>query len=365
MKRRKNAPDFALFITVMILLAFGVLMVFSASAVAAEQEYGDLYFFLKKQLTWTAFGLLAMFLVMNIDYKWYRGYVSWFMLGTFALLVAVLLVGIISHGATRWLGFGDVRLQPSELAKLTMVLYLARFYSRNLERTQSLKKGVLPNLGVLAITAGLILLQKDLGTTVVLLGTTFIVFFAAGVRMRHLFLLVGAAIAAVLAAIYFEPFRVKRFFAFIDPWSDPLDGGFQIIQSLLAIGSGGLFGVGFGDSKQKFFYLPERHTDFIYAIIGEEWGFVGAFLVIFLFAVFIWRGCKIALSTEDNFGRLLAIGITALVGFQAVLNMAVVTGSVPVTGITLPFISYGGSSLLFTLVGVGVLLNISRSANLK
>ena len=365
MKTKKSAPDFILFITVIALLAFGVLMVFSASAVVAGQEYGDPFYFLKKQLTWTAFGLLAMFLIMNIDYKWYRGYVGWFMLGTIALLILVLLVGIFSHGATRWLGFRDLRLQPSELAKLTMIMFLARYYSRNLEKTQSFKKGVLPNLAVLAIVAGLILLQKDLGTTVVLLGATFIVFFVAGVRIIHLLFLVAGAVLSVLAAIYLEPFRVKRFFAFIDPWMDPLGDGFQIIQSLMAIGSGGLFGVGFGESKQKFFYLPERHTDFIYAIIGEEWGFIGGFLVIFLFAVFIWRGCKIALSVQDNFGRLLAVGITAIIGFQATLNIAVVTGSVPVTGITLPFISYGGSSLLFSLVGVGILLNISRGAYLK
>lgn len=365
MKRRKNTPDFPLFIAVMALLAFGVLMVFSASAVAAGQEYGDPYFFLKRQLIWTLLGLLGMFIVANIDYRWYRGYVSWFMLGTIVLLVLVLVMGKISHGAIRWLGIGDLRFQPSELAKLIMVLYLARFYSRNLERTQNFRDGVLPNLIVLAIIAGLILLQKDLGTTIVLLGTTFIVFFVAGVKLVHLFLLVGGAGLAVVAAIYLEPFRVKRFFSFLDPWSDPLGGGFQIIQSLLAIGSGGLFGVGFGESKQKFFYLPAMHTDFIYAIIAEEWGFVGAFGVILFFAIFVWRGAKIALGAADNFGRLLAIGITSLIGFQAIVNMAVVTGSIPVTGITLPFVSYGGSSLLFTLIGVGVLLNISRTANFK
>lgn len=361
---KRGAPDFVLFAIVLALLSIGIIMVFSSSAVAAGQTIGDPFYYLKRQLLWALLGLVAMVIVMNIDYFHYRGYVDWFLLGSIILLALVPLIGLESKGATRSLGFGSISFQPAELAKIAMVLYLARNHSRNPLRIQSFGKGLMPSLLVMALLCGLIMLQPDLGTTVTLAGTTFIVLFAAGARLLHLGLLAVAGVAAVALAIYLEPYRMKRFLAFLDPWADPLGDGFQTIQSLLALGSGGLFGLGLGAGKQKLFYLPERHTDFIYAIIGEELGFFGAFTVLLLFFGFAWRGYKIALSTRDSFGSLVAVGITSLVIFQAIINLGVVTGSLPVTGITLPLISYGGSSLLFTLIGVGILLNVSRHADL-
>lgn len=361
---KRGAPDFVLFAIVLALLAIGIIMVFSSSAVAAGQTTGDPFYYLKRQLLWALLGLVAMVLTMNVDYYRYRGYVNWFLLGSILLLLLVPLIGLESKGATRSLGVGSLSFQPAEVAKIALVLYLARNHSRHPARTQSFGKGLLPSLAVMTLICGLIMLQPDLGTTVTVAGTTMIVLFTAGARLLHLGLLGMAGVLAVALAIYLEPYRMKRFLAFLDPWADPLGDGFQIIQSLLALGSGGLFGLGLGASKQKLFYLPERHTDFIYAIIGEELGFFGAFTVLLLFFGFAWRGYKIALGARDSFGSLLAVGITSLVVFQAIINLGVVTGSLPVTGITLPLISYGGSSLLFTLTGVGILLNISRHADL-
>lgn len=363
MRRKRGAPDFALFAIVFALLSVGIIMVFSSSAVAAAQTIGDPYHYLKRQLLWALLGLIAMVIVMNIDYSSYRGYVDWFLLGSIILLVLVPLIGLESKGATRSLGFGSLSFQPAELAKLALILYLARNYSRSLAKTHSFTKGIIPTVMILGIVCGLIMRQPDLGTAVTMAGSTFIILIAAGAKWLHLGLLAVAGVAAVAAAIILAPYRMKRFLAFLDPWADPLGDGFQVIQSLLALGSGGLFGLGLGASKQKLFYLPERHTDFIYAIIGEELGFFGALMVLLLFFGFVWRGYKIAINARDSFGSLVAVGITSMIALQAVINLGVVTGSLPVTGITLPFISYGGSSLLFTLIGVGVLLNISRYTN--
>lgn len=362
---RRGAPDFILFALVLALLSVGIIMVFSSSAVAAAQDIGDPYYYLKRQLLWALLGLSGMVVVMNIDYARYKGYVDWFLLGSIVLLALVPLIGYKSKGAVRSLGVGSLTFQPSELAKLAVVMYLSRNFSRYLVRNQPVDKGIISALAVLGIVAGLIMTQPDLGTTVALAGTTIILMVAAGVRFIYLGLIALGGLAGVAALIYLAPYRMKRFLAFLDPWSDPLGGGFQVIQSLLALGSGGLFGLGLGASRQKFFYLPERHTDFIFAIIGEELGFLGALLVLLLFFGFLWRGYKIAITAPDSFGSLVAVGITSLIAFQALINLGVVTGSLPVTGITLPFISYGGSSLLFTLIGVGVLLNVSRYANLK
>ena len=362
---RRGSPDFVLFALVLALLSVGIIMVFSSSAVAAAQDIGDPYYYLKRQLLWAFLGLSGMVVVMNIDYSRYRGYVDWFLLGSIVLLALVPLVGLESKGAVRSLGVGFLSFQPSEIAKLAVIMYLSRNFSRYLQRNQSPDKGFWTALLVLGIVGGLIMLQPDLGTTVALAGTTFILLVAAGVRLLYLGLMALGGLAGVAALIILAPYRMKRFLAFLDPWSDPLGDGFQVIQSLLALGSGGLFGLGLGASKQKLFYLPERHTDFIFAIIGEELGFLGAVMVLLLFFGFLWRGYKIAITAPDTFGSLVAVGITSMIAFQAVINLGVVTGSLPVTGITLPFISYGGSSLLFTLLGVGVLLNISRYANLK
>ncbi len=339
-------------------------MVFSSSAVSAAQEFGDPYYYLKRQLMWAFLGSLAMIFVMEIDYFRYAKYIELFLIGSFILLGLVLVAGISSHGSSRWLGVGFLRIQPSEVMKLAMVLFLSKSMSRHPERIQSFS-GFIPYLLVLGLACGLILYQPDLGSAVVLAGTTYLLFAAGGARISHLFFLALAGMALIALAIIMAPYRMNRFMAFLDPWADPLGDGFQTIQALLALGSGGLFGLGLGCSRQKLFWLPARHTDFIYAIIGEELGFIGAFLVLVLFFLFLWRGYKIAISSPDNFAGLLSVGITTMIAFQAVINLGVVTGSLPVTGITLPFISYGGSSLIFSLIGVGILLNISRYASLK
>lgn len=359
---RKKSPDILLFAAIIFLLSIGVVMVYSASQVAAFEKLDDTFYYLKKQIIWATIGIFAMVSVMKVDYWKYKKLAVPFLIAAFILLIAVLLPGLGKSvkGAQRWLELGPLRIQPSEIIKLSLVVFMAYGLSRFRDRLSSFSAGILPFLAVLVAACGLILLQPDLGTAVSVAGTVYIMLFAAGARGKHLFYLAMGGVAAVGVAIVFEPYRMSRFLAFLDPWKDPSGTGYHIIQSLYALGSGGLFGMGLGQSHQKWLYLPEQHTDFIFAVLGEELGFFGACLVIMLFLVFLWRGFKIALSTNDPFGSLLAVGVTSMIALQAVINIGVVTGSLPITGIPLPLISFGGSSLVFTLVGVGVLLNISR-----
>lgn len=362
---RRKSPDVLLFAAVILLLGIGVIMVYSASQVSAYVKLDDTFYYLKKQIMWAAIGILAMTSVMKIDYWKYKRWSVPFLVTAFVLLIAVLLPGIGKdvNGARRWIGLGSFGFQPSEIIKLSLVIFMAYGLSKFRDRLKFFSKGILPFLVILALACGLILLQPDLGTAVSAAGTVYIMLFAAGARGKHLFYLAMTGIGAVGAAIVLEPYRMSRFLAFLDPWKDPAGTGYHIIQALYALGSGGLFGLGLGQSHQKWFYLPEQHTDFIFAVLGEELGFFGGALVIVLFLIFIWRGFKVALSTNDTFGSLLAVGVTTMIALQAVINIGVVTGSLPVTGIPLPLISFGGSSLVFTLVGVGMLLNISRYAS--
>ena len=274
-------------------------------------------------------------------------------------------MGKSSGGAGRWLSIGGVVFQPSEMVKIAIIIFMARSLSFNRKHIKDFNKGVLPHLLVLSVVFLLILGQPDLGTAVVIAATIYLLLAVAGARISHLLALLFLGIGFLIAAIYAEPYRLKRLTAYLNPYEDPIGAGFQSIQSTLALGSGGLFGMGLGNSGQKFLYIPERHTDFIYAILGEELGFLGAGFILILFVILAWRGFKIAAAAPDQFASLLAAGITIMITMQAVLNIGVVTGVFPVTGITLPFISYGGSSLVFTLAAVGVLLNISRYANSK
>ncbi|MDD3653330.1 MAG: stage V sporulation protein E [Desulfotomaculaceae bacterium] len=362
MRQKKKSPDFILFLTVMSLLSLGLVMVFSASGYSTMVNYNDSFHYLKQQLVWALLGLTAMFIMVRYDYWRLKHYVLPILITAFVLLVMVLIPGIGHEvkGAQRWIAMGPLPFAPAELVKLCIIIFTAYGLSQQKDRIKNFSKGVFPYLLVMGLAAGLILKQPDLGTALSLAGIVFVMLFAAGAKMTHLGSLAASGVFAVGLAIALEPYRMKRFLAFLDPWADPLGDGFQTVQGLYAIGSGGLFGLGLGQSKQKFLYLPENHTDFIFAIIGEELGFIGASLVILLFAIFIWRGLKIAVTSTDSFASLLATGITAWVGVQAVINIGVVTGSLPVTGIPLPFISYGGTSLLFTMTGVGMLLNISR-----
>jgi cell division protein FtsW len=361
LRLRKGPPDFILFITTLLLVGIGLVMVFSSSAVTSNIRYDDAYFFFKRQLLWALIGIVCMLVVMKFNYVRIKDLAIPLMVFTLLCLILVITpLGIDTKGSSRWLGVGIMQFTPSELAKLAMVMFLAKVMEVNLDSMRSFTKGILPYLVFIALVCGLIMLQPDLGTAFAIAGTAFFMMLAAGARWSHLGLIALSGAGVVAAAIALAPYRMQRFIAFLDPWKYPTDEGFQTIQSLYALGSGGLFGMGLGRSRQKFFYLPEQHTDFIFAILGEELGFLGAFLVICLFLLFAWRGFRIAINAPDTFGSLLATGITTMIVFQAAINIGVVSGALPVTGITLPFISYGGSSLLFTLIGVGFLLNISR-----
>jgi len=359
---RRHRPDLVLLGTILALLGIGFIMVYSSSAVRGYIQFDDPYHFLKMELMWAIMGLAAMAISMFVDLRRLRKFVKPALIVAIALLIAVKIPGIGRrvNGADRWIGLGPMSIQPSEVIKLSMVFVMAHILALDPQKIQSFRKGVLPILGLLGVIAGLIMLQPDLGTTLVIAGTTFFMLIAAGARTSHIVSLAGLGLGLVVAAIAAAPYRMRRIFAFLDPWADPLGKGYQTIQALLALGPGGLFGLGLGQSRQKFLYLPENHTDFIFAMIGEELGFVGASLVILLFFLFAWRGFRVAMRAPDAFMGFLAVGLTAMVSIQAMVNMGVVSGVLPVTGITLPFISYGGTSLVFTMLGVGLLLNISR-----
>ncbi|EHQ91545.1 stage V sporulation protein E [Desulfosporosinus youngiae] len=362
--RKFHRPDLVLLGAIMALLGIGFVMVYSSSAVRGYIQYDDPYHYLKMEILWVTMGLVAMFISMVIDLRWLRKYAKPALILAIVLLIAVKIPGIGRrvNGADRWIGLGPLSIQPSEVIKLSMVLMMSHLLALNPHKIESFRKGVLPILGLMGVIAGLIMLQPDLGTTLVIAATTFFMLIAAGARASHILALGGAGLGLVVAAIAAAPYRMKRIFAFLDPWADPLGNGYQTIQSLLALGPGGLFGLGLGQSRQKFLYLPENHTDFIFAMVGEELGFIGASLVVLTFFLFAWRGFRVAMRAPDAYTGFLAVGLTAMVSVQAMINMGVVSGVLPVTGITLPFISYGGTSLVFTMIGVGVLLNISREA---
>ncbi|MFZ7104951.1 MAG: stage V sporulation protein E [Peptococcaceae bacterium] len=361
MSFKKKQPDIVLFLTTFLLLSIGVIMVLSASSYHAMLFYDDPYYFLKRQLRWGGLGIIAMLFFMKVDYFKYKRLIASGFVVTLIFLVLVLIpgVGINVKGSSRWLGVGSLVFTPSEIVKLAIVFFLARAMSMEPEKIKSFK-GFLSYLAVLGMVAALLLLQPDLGTTIAVAGTAFCMFIAAGARLSHLVGLALTGVMGVAALIIQEPYRLKRIIGYLKPFETASNEGYQTVQSLYALGSGWLFGIGLGNSRQKFLYLPERHTDFIFAIIGEELGFIGVFLIILLFFLFIWRGYRIALYAPDRFASLLAVGLTSIIAVQSVINMGVVTGSLPVTGITLPFVSYGGSSLTFSLIGVGILLNISR-----
>ncbi len=341
-------------------------MVYSASAAWAQYKFDDSFFFAKRQIFFAGAGVIAMIFIMNIEYWTWRRWSKLLLIICFILLVVVLIpgVGLVRGGARSWLGVGAFSIQPSEFMKLAMIAFLAKYLSENQKKITSFKKGLLPSLSLVLVAFGMIMLQPDLGTGAVMVGTCVIMIFVAGARVSHFIGLALVGLAGLVGLIISAPYRMKRITSFLDPWSDPLGSGFQIIQSLYAIGPGGLLGLGLGESRQKYFYLPEPQTDFIFAILSEELGFLGGAFVIFLFGIMLWRGIRIALGAQDLFGSLLAVGIIGMVAIQVMINIGVVTGLMPVTGITLPFLSYGGSSLTLMLVAIGVLLNISRYARI-
>src|SRR3990172_7889080 len=347
---RKLRPDTWLFVPAIVLLSVGVVMVYSASAIVASERFHDPYFFLKRQVFWALLGALCLWLALRVDYRRLEGLVVPLLLVAGVLLVLVLVppLGQAINGTRRWIRLGPVSFQPAELAKLALGAF---------------RRGLLPPLAVAGVLAALVLAQPDLGSCLTLVALTFALLFLAGGRVRHLALVLAPALPLLAVAVWVAPYRVRRITTFLDPWSDPRGSGFQIIQSWLAFGNGGLLGQGIGGSQQKLFYLPEAHTDFIFAIVGEELGLVGALAIVGLFVVLAWRGLRIGLRAPEPFGAYLALGITVLIATQTVVNLGVVTGLLPTKGLPLPFVSFGGSALLVTMLATGVLLNISQHAN--
>lgn len=361
---RKLVPDMWLFAAVVALVSVGVVMVYSASAIIAADRFHDPYFFLKKQLFWAVLGFGCLWAAMTANYRILERLMLPLLVVSLVLLVLVLVPPFSQeiNGTRRWFRWGPVSFQPAELAKFSLVVYLAHFLTRRREVVESFWLGLLPPLLVAGSMAGLVLLQPDLGSSLTLVVLVFCLLFLAGGRVRQMTLVAASALPLLAVAIYMAPYRLKRIMTFLDPWADPRGSGFQIIQSYLALGSGGLFGRGLGESKQKLFYLPEPHTDFVFAVLGEELGLLGAVSVIGLFGLLIWRGIRIGLGAPDPFGALLALGLTALLACQTLVNLGVVTGALPTKGLPLPFISFGGSALIMAMVSVGVLLNLSQHA---
>ena len=354
--------DPVLLISVMLLIGIGLVAVYSASSILAEARYGDHYYYLKRQTVFCLFGVMLMILAKNINYLFYRKLV-YVLLGLVFLLLILLLVpglGIKVGGAQRWIKVGFISLQPSEAAKLSLAIFMSYSMSKNVEHMGTFLNGLLPHLLMAAIVIALILLQPDLGTAVIIGMWVLILLFVGGVHLGQLLVLLGLMTPAVFYLISHTAYRLHRWWAFLNPWEDPHGFGFQIIHSFLAFGSGGLAGVGLGNSKQKLFYLPEPNTDFVAAIIAEEAGFIGVSVLLILFALIVIRGIKIALNAPDLFGTYLALGISCMLAVQVMVNMGVVMALLPTKGLTLPFISYGGSSLVISLISMGVLMSISR-----
>lgn len=353
-----------LIIAVVLLSLFGLIMIYSASNIWSEYKFNDPYKYLKSQGLFLIISYIALFIISKVPYVEYKKKANMIFLVCVVLLVLVLIpgVGSVRNGSRSWFGIGGFGIQPSEFTKLGLIIFTSKYLSNNSKEIRDIKKGVLPILGILLLIFGLIMLEPDFGTGVVIVMTIVVLLFTSGVKMNFFIKIGVLGLIGVVALIIIAPYRMQRIVSFINPWNDPLGSGFQIIQSLYAIGPGGLLGLGFGNSVQKHFYLPEPQTDFIFSIISEEFGFMGVLLVSILFITIIYSGFKIAMKCEDLFGKYLAFGITFGLAFQTMLNLMVVVGLIPVTGVTLPFLSYGGSSLLITMCGMGILLNISKNS---
>jgi len=358
---KKTHFDLWLLVLTIVLVTLGVTMVYSSSAVLAHERFGDSYYYLKRMLFFALIGFGLMIAAMRIPYRIYCKLAYPILLGSLALCVLVFVPGIgrTIGGATRWLRFGPFAFQPSELAKVALVLFLAYSLQKKADRIRSFRVGIIPHLIIMAVVAGAILMQRDFGSAIMIAVVTWLMLFAAGARLAYLFGMAAFVLPFAYIFLSGEGYRRRRILAFLNPWSDQYGAGFQIIQSFVAFNEGGWFGKGLGQGQQKLFYLPEAHTDFIFSVLGEELGLVGVIVVITLFALFCYRGLRIALNAPDLYGRYVAIGATVLVCLSSVFNIAVVMGLLPTKGMTLPFISYGGSSLIVSLFVVGILLNVS------
>ncbi len=363
MRSYLSAPlDTVLFVCVAALVGIGLVMVFSASSATAYAEHGDIAYYLKRQLVWLAVGLAGAYALYRTDYHFLKRAAPFLLVAATIglLLVFVPHVGLGVNGGRRWIGASGLSLQPSEFAKLALVIYLATMLASRGERITSLPRGLVPLCVPVVIMAMLVLKEPDMGTASLLVFTAFAMFFVAGARLAHLLTVTLATLPFAALTVLASPYRRARVFAFMDPWKDPLNTGFHIVQSLLALGSGGLFGVGLGASRAKFFYLPEQYTDFIFSVLGEELGLIGTLAVVALFLTLAYRAIRIALAAPDRFGFFLATGCAAMIVIQAFVNIGVVSSSWPVTGVPLPFISFGGSSLVVNLLAVALIANVGR-----
>jgi cell division protein FtsW len=353
--------DLVILLMAVALTCFGVVMVYSASSVMAAKKYHDGFFFLKRQGLYAVLGFGVMAFAMTVDYEKWRRWAVPGLLGCLVLLVLVFVPGIggTAKGASRWIRLPGFNFQPSELAKIALIIYMAYSLDKRQEKVKFFAAGFLPYMVLLAGLLLLLLKQHDLGAALTLGMVAVVMLFAAGTRPRYILGMVVLALPFLYFLVMNVEYRRRRILAYLNPWEDPTDSGFQIIQSWLAFGNGGILGQGLGEGKQKLFYLPEAHTDFILSVVGEELGLIGVLIIAAMFLLIVSRGMRVALQTDNNFGRYLAFGIVTLLGIEAFVNMGVVTGLLPTKGLALPFLSYGGSSLVVTLFAVGILLNVS------
>jgi len=358
---RRIPFDYWLLVITFSLVLIGIIMVYSSSSIYALQKYTDSYFFLKRQSLFALIGFSLLIVLLFTDYHYYYKIIYPLLVLSGLLMLAVFIPGIGYKvgGAHRWIRMGFFQFQPSELAKISIIFYMAYSLSKKEDKIKSLIVGFLPHLIITGFFLALLMMQPDFGTAISLAFIVFLLLFAAGARLSYLITALFVLVPGVWFMIMNAPYRKKRILAFLNPWEDPANTGFQIIQSFLAFYSGGIFGLGLGDGRQKLFYLPEAHTDFIFSVLGEELGLVGVVGILLLLGLFLYRGIRISLKAPDLFGTYLALGITVLISFQAITNIAVVMGLLPTKGLTLPFLSYGGTSLVCNLAAVGILLNIS------
>jgi len=364
---RKVRPDFFLLFVVTILVGIGVAMIYSASAIVALKDFKTPYYYLQRQLAWSAVGAVALWAGLRFDYRHYRHLATMIALAALLLLVAVLSppLASVKAGVRRWIEIGPVTFQPSEVAKLGLIVFLAHVLVKKRDQVRNGVVALAPELGFLALCLLLIMFEPDLGSAVTLGVTMAALLFVGGLKKRDLVLAALFGLPAVVYSILQHPYQKARVLSFMDPWKDPLGNGFQVIQSFLALGRGGMLGLGPAASRQKLFFLPAPHTDFVLAVIGEEMGFAGLVVVMALFGLILWRGMRIAMQAPDLFGTYLAFGLTFSLFLQAMLNAGVVAGVLPTKGMTMPFLSYGGTSLVISLAAIGILLNISQNSMVK
>ena len=362
----KTEFDSVIFYTTILLVFIGIIMVFSASYVQSSFKHHDAYYFLKRNVIYAILGFISMMFISNIEYTfWKKNAKVIGIIATVLLLLVITPLGIKANGARRWLGFGGLTIQPAEIAKFATIIITAKIIEIRYDKMKSLTKGVIPVLIVPIIFFALIMCQPNMSTAGTIILVVFVMVFVAGMNMKFVIAMFGSGVAAFLVLALTSEYRLKRILSFLDPFQDPLGNGYQVIQGLYALGSGGLFGMGLGKSQQKWFYIPEPQNDFIFAIIGEELGLVGCAIVIMLFVILVYRCVRIALKCSNVFACMMVIGIGAQIGIQAALNIAVATSSMPVTGVALPFISYGGTSLIIFMSAVGIVLNISKHVKIN